>query len=96
MGAHPALVPLSGIWFRHVRAGGGPLALPEGDARGRWQRARKVGALYLGDSPETAWAEFYRALAELEVPPAQLLPRDLWCGRAAGCAPSASASASSA
>jgi RES domain-containing protein len=37
-----------------------------------------VGGLYLADTPETAWAEFYRAAAELEVPPAKLLPRDLW------------------
>ena len=37
-----------------------------------------VGALYLADSPETAWAEFYRAAAEMEIPPTKLLPRDLW------------------
>lgn len=37
-----------------------------------------MGGLYLADTPETAWAEFYRAAAELEVPPAKLLPRDLW------------------
>jgi RES domain-containing protein len=83
VGAEPALVPLSGTWFRHVRAGGDPLAAAQGDAQGRWQSARKVGALYLADSPQTAWAEFYRAIAELEVPPAQLLPRDLWRYRVA-------------
>jgi hypothetical protein len=32
----------------------------------------------LADEPETAWAEWYRALAELALPPHQSLPRDLW------------------
>jgi len=74
----PDRIPLVGIWYRHVLAGGDPLRLAAGDARGRWQRAQVVGALYLADTPETAWAEFYRAAAELEIPPAKLLPRDLW------------------
>ncbi len=32
----------------------------------------------LADSPETAWAEWYRALAELGLRPEQQLPRNLW------------------
>jgi len=36
-----------------------------------------VGSLYLADSPETAWAEWYRFLAEAAVPPRVALPRDL-------------------
>ena len=83
MGAEPDRIPLSGIWYRHVRAGGHPLGLPPAAAGGRWQRARVVGAVYLADSPHTAWAEFYRALAETEVAPAALMPRDLWRYRVA-------------
>jgi RES domain-containing protein len=37
-----------------------------------------VRALYLADSPETAWAEWYRHGAELGVPPQNRMPRDLW------------------
>jgi RES domain-containing protein len=37
-----------------------------------------VRALYLADSPETAWAEWYRHSAEIGVPPQNRLPRDLW------------------
>jgi RES domain-containing protein len=37
-----------------------------------------VRALYLADSPETAWAEWYRHTSELGVPPQNRLPRDLW------------------
>ncbi len=45
---------------------------------GRWQRGSVVRALYLADSPETAWAEWYRHTSELGVPPDRRLPRDLW------------------
>jgi len=31
----------------------------------------------LADSPETAWAEFYRALSEYGVPPSRAMPRRL-------------------
>jgi hypothetical protein len=34
--------------------------------------------LYLADSPETAWAEWYRHGAEIGVPPQNRMPRDLW------------------
>ena len=37
-----------------------------------------VRALYLADSPETAWAEWYRHTSELGVPPQHRMPRDLW------------------
>ena len=33
---------------------------------------------YLAESPKAAWAEWYRALAELEVPPMTQMPRDMW------------------
>jgi RES domain-containing protein len=44
----------------------------------RWQHGAVVQGLYLADSPDTVWAEWYRSLAEAGVPPMQALPRDLW------------------
>lgn len=70
--------PVRGVWFRHVPAGGAPLYRPERPADGRWQRGEVVEGFYLADSEETAWAEWYRALAEAGLPPSRLLPRDLW------------------
>ena len=34
--------------------------------------------MYFADSEETAWAEWYRALAEFAIPPDRQMPRDLW------------------
>ncbi len=67
-----------GRWVRHARDG--LSAWPERDPPpdGRWQRGETVDALYLADSEETAWAEWYRHLAELGVPPDEQLPRRLW------------------
>lgn len=45
---------------------------------GRWQRGSEIDALYLADEEATAWAEWYRHLAELGVPPDQWLPTYLW------------------
>lgn len=70
--------PVSGVWFRHVPAGGAPLFRPEHPADGRWQRGDVIEGFYLADSDETAWAEWYRALAEFALPPTRQLPRDLW------------------
>lgn len=70
--------PVLGVWFRHVPAGGQPLFRPERPRDRRWQRGDVVEGFYLADSEATAWAEWYRALAELAVPPLQQLPRDLW------------------
>ncbi|MBA3427565.1 MAG: RES family NAD+ phosphorylase [Actinobacteria bacterium] len=67
-----------GVWFRHVPAGGDPLFRPEHPADGRWQRGDVVEGFYLADSEATAWAEWYRALAEAAIPPMRQLPRDLW------------------
>jgi RES domain-containing protein len=44
----------------------------------RWQRGAAVDAVYLADEPDTAWAEWYRHLAEVGVPPQMQMPRDLW------------------
>lgn len=70
--------PVRGVWFRHVPAGGASLYRPERPADGRWQRGEVVEGFYLADSEATAWAEWYRALAEAGVPPLRQLPRDLW------------------
>jgi hypothetical protein len=70
--------PLAGIWFRHVPAGGDAYYQPAHPADNRWQRGSVVEALYFADSEQTAWAEWYRYLAEAALPPKQGLPRDLW------------------
>ena len=44
----------------------------------RWQRGASVAAIYLADEEETAWAEWYRVLAEIALPPSHGMPRDLW------------------
>jgi hypothetical protein len=70
--------PVHGVWFRHVPAGGEPLYRPERAGDGRWQRGEVVEGFYLADGEETVWAEWYRALAELALPPLRQVPRDLW------------------
>jgi hypothetical protein len=69
---------VSGVFFRHVPAGGDPLFRPEHPADGRWQRGEVVEGFYLAADEQTAWAEWYRALTELAVPPMRQMPRDLW------------------
>ncbi|HEX6024937.1 MAG TPA: RES family NAD+ phosphorylase [Solirubrobacter sp.] len=71
-------VSLEGVWYRQIPAGTEPLSRPPDPPDGRWQRSSVVGAIYFGDTPETVWAEWYRALAEAALPPAMALPRDLW------------------
>ena len=73
-----ASVALAGVWFRQIPVGADPLSRPPDPPDGRWQRASVIGAIYFADSPATAWAEWYRALAEAAIPPAMALPRDLW------------------
>jgi len=69
-------VPIQGAWSRHVRAGQGGLATGRGGRGGRFHRSGQP-AVYLADSDATAWAEWYRWLAEQAYPPEQGLPRDL-------------------
>jgi hypothetical protein len=70
--------PVRGVWFRHVRATGQPPYRPELPGSARWQRGEVVDSFHLADSEETTWAEWYRWLAELALPPMRQLPRDLW------------------
>jgi RES domain-containing protein len=74
-------VRVTGRWYRHAPPGAAPLPRRDPPPDGRWQRGDVVDALYLADEPETAWAEWYRHLAELAVPPGRQLPRDLWTWR---------------
>lgn len=62
------MVSISGVWWRHLPHGGDPLRLAEPASDGRWQRGKTVGALYLAEDAETAWAEWYRTLAESGLP----------------------------
>jgi RES domain len=68
----------SGVWWRHVPAGADVYFEPPDPADNRWQHGTIVEALYFADSEATAWAEWYRYLAEAGVAPEQGLPRDLW------------------
>lgn len=72
------VVAPGGRWWRQVPHGSDPLfrAVPASD--GRWQRGEVIGGFYLADAQQTAWAEWYRALAELAIPPDRQMPRDLW------------------
>lgn len=66
------------VFVRHIPHGGDPIFEPPEPADGRWQHGATVAAWYLADEADTAWAEWYRALAGTGLPPAQALPRDLW------------------
>jgi RES domain-containing protein len=71
-------IDVHGVWWRQLPFGSDPLFRAEPPSDGRWQRGEVVGALYFADSEETAWAEWYRALAEFAIPPDRQMPRDLW------------------
>jgi hypothetical protein len=42
---------------------------------GRWQVGSNLAAIYLADEEQTAWAEWYRMLAEIGLPPTHDIPR---------------------
>ncbi len=71
-------IDVDGVWWRQVPRGGDPLFRGDPPSDGRWQRGEVVGGIYFADSEETAWAEWYRALAEFAIPPDRQMPRDLW------------------
>jgi RES domain-containing protein len=72
------VIDVQGTWWRQTPHGGDPLFRADPPSDGRWQRGDVVGALYFADAEDTAWAEWYRALAELAIPPDRQMPRDLW------------------
>jgi RES domain-containing protein len=76
-----AAAVISGRWVKHTYPGSLPLPEREPPPDNRWQRGEVVDALYLADSNETAWAEWYRHLAERMIPPLAQMPRELWTWR---------------
>jgi hypothetical protein len=71
-------IAVSGVWRRHIPAGGDVWYEPPQPADGRWQHGSVAAAFYFADDEPTAWAEWYRFLAEAGVPPMAALSRDLW------------------
>jgi RES domain-containing protein len=71
-------VAVRGRWVKHTYPGSPPLPERDPPPDNRWQRGDIVDALYLADSEETAWAEWYRHLAERAIPPLAQMPRELW------------------
>lgn len=71
------VVPIQGTWVRHVLAGVDGLGVRAGGNGGRFHRPGRA-ALYLADTAETAWAEWYRWLAEWNRSPVEHVPRDLY------------------
>ena len=70
--------PVEGTWWRQIPGGGDVHYSPPDPANSRWQRGAVIDALYFAESEQTAWAEWYRYLAEAGIPPMAALPRDLW------------------
>jgi RES domain-containing protein len=71
-------VAIAGRWLRHAPVGAAALPIHVSPPDNRWQRGDVVQALYLADEENTAWAEWYRHLAEAGIPPTHALPRALW------------------
>ncbi len=78
MGTSAERRSVAGIWWRQIPHGADPQLAPEPAPSGRWQRGAVVRAVYFADTPETAWAEWYRFLAEVALPPSRAVPVDLW------------------
>jgi RES domain-containing protein len=76
--AEPPRIRVQGTWWRITRGATDPLFWSAEPADGRWQRGRVVRALYLGNTEETCWAEWYRHTSEAGVPPQQRLPTAIW------------------
>jgi hypothetical protein len=70
-------VSVAGSWWRQTPYGSDPLWLASPPSSGRWQHGNKLAAIYLADEEPTAWAEWYRGIAELGLPPTRVMPRDL-------------------
>jgi RES domain-containing protein len=73
-----AAIAVRGRWIEHTYPGSAPLPEREPPPDNRWQRGEVIDALYLADTEATAWAEWYRHLAERMIPPLAQMPRELW------------------
>jgi RES domain-containing protein len=73
-----AAIAVRGRWLKHTYPGSPALPQREPPPDSRWQRGEVLDALYLADSEATAWAEWYRHLAERMIPPLAQMPRELW------------------
>lgn len=71
-------IALRGRWVRHGVPGAPALPRRDPPPDNRWQRGHVVDALYLADCEDTAWAEWYRHLAERAIPPLAQMPRAMW------------------
>ncbi len=71
-------VAIRGVWFRQIPHRGKLTHRPDPAPDGRWQHGTVVEGFYLADSEATAWAEWYRQLAEYGIPPLRQMPRNLW------------------
>ena len=69
---------VSGVWWRHIPHRGRLVYRPDPVPDNRWQHGDVVEGFYLADEEETAWAEWYRSLAEFGVPPMRQMPRNMW------------------
>lgn len=78
MAADVAAIAVRGRWLKHTFPGSSALPRRDPPPDNRWQRGDVVDALYLADSEDTTWAEWYRHLAERAIPPLAQMPRDLW------------------
>jgi len=71
-------VSVRGVWWRHIPHRGKVRYRPLPPPDNRWQHGRVVEGFYLASDAPTVWAEWYRFLAELAVPPDRQMPRNLW------------------
>lgn len=71
-------IRVTGEWIKYAYPGAAALVQRDPAPDNRWQRGPTVDALYLSEDEQTAWAEWYRHLAELGVPPNEQMPRDIW------------------
>lgn len=78
MASEVAAIAVRGQWLKHTYPGSPALPQREPPPDNRWQRGDIVDALYLADSEDTVWAEWYRHLAERAIPPLAQMPRELW------------------
>jgi len=68
MALHIATVAIAGTWWRQLPSGLDPTRRPAPPKDSRWQRGEVIDAVYLADWPQTAWAEWFRWLAESALP----------------------------